>query len=191
MTPESWLFVCKIVVLSGSVLAAIAAFGMHHFQSTIDRAKDRKIDSLVQSNARLERELLGQGTYQEDLVPPSGGAGIDVRTNWAFNGVRQGAPDQGAIDVGFGVFLELRRLRKENKSAQIVDLATQQIAKTPEWLTPYLYRGAAHANLGDLEKAAVDLRHVVSAAAGNSDYTKAVELLANVEPRLKTNATRP
>jgi hypothetical protein len=187
MSPESWVSVCRIALLTGSISAAIAAFAMPYFQSQVDKAKDRKIDSLVTSNTRLERELLGQGTYPTALEPSGADVGIDPRTHFAFNGVRLGTPNKGQI-VGeeFQVFSELKRLHKEGKSAQLIDLATRQIAKTPGWLTPYLYRGAAHAYLDDLEKSIADLRHVVQSAAGNSDYGRAAELLVDVERRVKS-----
>ena len=50
------------------------------------------------------------------------------------------------------------------------DLCETQIEKTPEWLTPYLCSGVAHANLGQRAEAMRRLEHVEEAAAGNPLY---------------------
>ena len=72
-----------------------------------------------------------------------------------------------------GVFQELARLEQEGDHAAIIELATKQIERTPSWLTPYLSRGVAYANIGELHKAIADLQHVVETAAGDPTYERA------------------
>jgi hypothetical protein len=173
-----------------------------YFTSKLDKAKGQKIDSLLSGNQRLEqgnRELLGRiDIYQKDLASKQEEINTlkfeatrsrrGLVSVWDFNGARrEGSAASTNVTAGeeFGVFQELGRLEQEKKFAEIVAIATKQITKNPDWLTPYLFRGAAYANLGELQKAAVDLRHVVSSAGGDPAYAQAQTLLVQIEQRLK------
>ena len=81
----------------------------------------------------------------------------------------------------FGVFQRLVALEKAQDFAAVISLCETQITRTPTWLTPYLFLGAAYANTGQREKAIANLRHVVTHAAGDPDYQRAQELLAKLE----------
>ena len=50
-------------------------------------------------------------------------------------------------------------------------------SETPEWLTPYLCAGVAHANLGDCDQAIRRLEHVERMAASNPEYSAATRVL--------------
>ena len=75
------------------------------------------------------------------------------------------------------VFEQLCDFERQAEWAKVRDLCEIQIAKTPEWLTPYLCAGVALANLGE-EKAAIRLlEHVEKMAAGDSNYAAAARIL--------------
>lgn len=202
MNTETLLNLSKLALYVGTILVALGTIGVSHLTSKLDRVKDQKIDSLLSGNQRLEQgnsDLLGRiDGYQRDLESKQGE--IDnlkleaarsrrgLISVWDFNGARrEGTAGSMSVTVGdeFGVFKQLSRLEQERKFAEIVPVATKQIAKTPDWLTPYLFRGEAYANLGELQKAVVDLRHVVNSAAGDSAYIRAQTLLSQAEQRLK------
>ena len=202
MNTETLLTLAKVVVYIGTVLVALGTIGVSHFTSKLDKAKDQKIDSLLSGNQRLEqgnRELLGRvDVYQKDLASKqeeintlkfkATRSGRGLVSVWDFNGVRREGSAGSKNATGgeeIGVYQELERLQQEKKFTEVVAIATKQITKTPDWLTPYLFRGAAYANLGELQKAAVDLRHVVSSAGGDPTYAQAQVLLVQIEQRLK------
>lgn len=75
------------------------------------------------------------------------------------------------------VFEQLCDLERQAEWAKVRDLCEIQIAKTPEWLTPYLCAGVALANLGEDKAAVRRLEHVEKAAAGDSNYAAAARIL--------------
>jgi hypothetical protein len=73
-----------------------------------------------------------------------------------FNGVKhiqQGHNFRAISGDEFAVFEVLKTLEAQGNWAEVRDLCEVQILKTPEWLTPYLCAGVAHANLGNVEDA--------------------------------------
>ena len=75
------------------------------------------------------------------------------------------------------VFEQICDLERQAEWAKVRDLCEIQIAKTPEWLTPYLCAGVALANLGEDKAAIRRLEHVEKAAAGDSNYAAAARIL--------------
>jgi HEAT repeat protein len=74
------------------------------------------------------------------------------------------------------IFQEIQDLERQHNWAAVRDLCETQIEKTPEWLTPYLCAGVAHANLGRREEAIQRLEHVEKASAGNPLYSAAARI---------------
>lgn len=84
----------------------------------------------------------------------------------------------------FAIFQIIRELEKQGRWAEVRDLCEEQIGKTPEWLTPYLCAGVAHANLGDCDRAIRRLEHVERLAAANPEYSAATRVLNQLRREL-------
>ena len=97
-----------------------------------------------------------------------------------FNGVKhvqQGHSFRAVTGDEFEIFQQLQELERQQNWIAVRDLCEAQIEKTPEWLTPYLCVGVAHANLGEEQEAIRRLEHVEKAAAGNPLYSAATRIL--------------
>ena len=103
-----------------------------------------------------------------------------------YNGAKRETAG-GMIKVTVGpeveTFRRMRTLEQSGDHRALVDLCEQQIKKTPDWLTPYLFAGVAYANTGARDKAAMHLRHVAENAPGDPNYEKAETLLQQLESR--------
>ena len=107
-----------------------------------------------------------------------------------FNGVKhiqQGHNFRAINGEEFGVFQVLNELEKQGAWVEVRDLCEAQIQKTPEWLTPYLCAGVAHANLGQVEEAIRRLEHVERVASDNSDYSAATRILKELRNQRPSN----
>ena len=78
------------------------------------------------------------------------------------------------------LFQEIQDLERQRNWAAVRDLCEMQIEKTPEWLTPYLCAGVAHANLGQEREAVRRLEYVEKLAAGNPLYAAATRILTQL-----------
>jgi transcription termination factor NusB len=111
-----------------------------------------------------------------------------------FNGVKhiqQGHSVRAITGDEFAVFEMLKALEAQGDWIEVRDLCEAQIQKTPEWLTPYLCAGVAHANLGNVEEAIVRLAHVEIMAADNPDYSAATRILNELrKERARSSAQR-
>jgi hypothetical protein len=100
-----------------------------------------------------------------------------------FNGVKhvhQGHSFRAVSGEEYEIFQELQELERQHDWPAVRDLCEAQIEKTPEWLTPYLCAGVAHANLGRRIEAMRRLEHVEKAADGNPLYAAATRILAQL-----------
>ena len=107
-----------------------------------------------------------------------------------FDGVKhvqQGHSFRAITGDEFETFLKLQDLERQQDWTAVRDLCEAQIEKTPEWLTPYLCAGVAHANLGRRKEAIKRLEHVEKVAAGNPLYSAATRILT----QLRTEAASP
>lgn len=75
------------------------------------------------------------------------------------------------------IFQKLQDLERELNWTAVRDLCEIQIEKTPEWLTPYLCAGVAHANLGQGREAIRRLEYVEQRAGDNPLYAAATRIL--------------
>jgi hypothetical protein len=100
-----------------------------------------------------------------------------------FNGVKhvqQGHSFRAIAGEEFELFQKLQELERQQDWNAVRDLCEAQIEKTPEWLTPYLCAGVAHANLGQRKEAMRRLEHVEKAAAGNPLYSAGARILSQL-----------
>jgi tetratricopeptide (TPR) repeat protein len=194
VTPDTWLTIFKGMLYVGTLLVAIATIGMSIFSAKVDRSKDRKIDDLLAGSRQLQtgnEELLAKiAAYQTDLAAKqqeietlktqAAKAERGQYATWDFNGVRrEGRAGQITTTLGneVGVFQKFAELEKQGKHEDIVRIATEQIAKTPDWLTPYFARGIALANIGRRDEAIRDLEYVVGHSHGDANYAGAAKAL--------------
>lgn len=196
MNADTWLTLSKYALYIGTVLVAIGTIGVSNFSSVVDRVKDQKIDKLLDGNRTLQsgnQELLGKvEKYQGDLEAKQGEierlkteaikASRGVVSTWDFNGVRREGR-AGVMKAIMGdevaVFEELVRLEQGGQHARIVEVVATQIRKTPDWLTPYLFRGIAYARLGKVQEAKADLEHVVRTLRATRPMRKLVSPYSN------------
>ena len=201
MSAETLLSISKVILYVGTFLVATGSIAVAHFTAKTDEAKDKKIDSLLGGNKRLEdgnKDLLSKiDAYQSDLQAKqreiealkkdTARAKRGVISQWDFNGARrEGSAGRTSVSVGeenmvFQQFLELQRL---HRFPELLQLTESQLNKTPDWLTPRLYRGVALANLGRLQDAKHDVEAVLEAAAGDAAYSSAAEILRQIEARI-------
>jgi hypothetical protein len=100
-----------------------------------------------------------------------------------FNGtkhVQQGHSFRVIAGDEFEVFQELQELERQQDWTAVRNLCEAQIEKTPEWLTPYLCAGVAHANLGEEKEAIRRLEHVEKLAGENPLYSAAARILTQL-----------
>lgn len=103
---------------------------------------------------------------------------------YEFNGikhVRQGLGTEAVVWDEFATFEILKELEKQGHWVAVRDLCEEQIQKTPEWLTPYLCAGVAHANLGEFDEAVRRLEYVERMAASNLQYSAASRVLKQLQ----------
>lgn len=187
MNLESWLHIFKFVLYAGAVCVAIGTIAVSILSSIVSKDKDLNIDELLQDNKELLQQI---DKYQSDLeskqkeLESLKSDAIKLRRNdtqsYTFDGyLRESLGSKYITTQGpeVSIFLQLDSLQKEQKHTDIINLASRQIEKTPEWLTPYFYRGAAYAHIGQIDKAIADLEHVEEYSADDPKYAKAAELL--------------
>jgi len=112
---------------------------------------------------------------------------------YEFSGIKhiQNGRDCGtSVWDEFAVFQMIRELEKHGHWAEVRDLCEEQIGKTPEWLTPYLCAGVAHANLGDCDRAIRRLEHVERMAAANPEYSAATRVLNQLRREFARSSRR-
>ena len=188
------------MLYAGTGLVAIATIGMSVYSARVDASKDRKIDDLLAGSKQLQagnQELLEKvATYQTDLAvkqeeietlkTAAAKAGRGQYATWDFNGVRrEGRAGASTTTMGdeVGVLRKIAELEKQGEHAEIVRIATDQIGKTPDWLTPYFARGIALANLGKRDEALRDLEYVIKQAHGDANYAGAASVLEQLRQR--------
>jgi tetratricopeptide (TPR) repeat protein len=160
-------------------------------------ALQTKVGELLKGNEAVvtqnEKLLADIKAYQQDLQArdqrireletAAKAAKRGVVDRYDFNGAKR-IQSGGSVSVvagaEFGVFQKLVALEKSRDYAALIRVTEDQIARTPEWLTPYLFLGLAYANTGNTDKALRNLQYVVEQAAGDPQYKRAEELLAKL-----------
>jgi hypothetical protein len=103
-----------------------------------------------------------------------------VYSGFDFNGARREVrPGYSGVTVGeeTAVFQNMQSLQARQQWGQLLKISEDQIKKTPDWLTPYLFSGIANANLGNNAAAIQRLTFVRDEAADNPDYADADRIL--------------
>lgn len=108
--------------------------------------------------------------------------------SYDFNGRKRIQTRPGRLNLEDGEVVEFQKIQQlyseKNWKAMIV-VCEREIAKVPEWLTPYMYAGVAYASLDQDAQGIKRLSHVVENAAGDKDYADAERILQILRERAK------
>lgn len=98
---------------------------------------------------------------------------------------RETSPGVSKLTVGGldAVFKEMVKLHDERNWPALRTVAEKQFSETPEWLTPALFSGLAHAQVGEIDMAIVRLEHVQHRSAGNPAYADAAKIRQEIRAR--------
>jgi tetratricopeptide (TPR) repeat protein len=149
-------------------------------------------DTLLQQNQELKSEI---GRYQTDLnekektiqelEKQAKKAMRGISSTYDFNGAKRITTRPGHISLEVGpeveIFKKINELEKQRNYPELKNICEQQIIKTPEWLTPYLYLGLAYANMDNKEKAIEMFEYVLSNAPDDPAYAQAKEFLKKLK----------
>jgi len=83
---------------------------------------------------------------------------------------RPGQISDNQDNPAFKAFLKIKAADSAHDWQSLVSICDDSINKTPKWLTPYLYKGLAYANLGRMKESLTLLEDVKKMADGNHDY---------------------
>lgn len=151
--PSKWR---KILIYSVSILLII--FGLIN------------IGFYVNQNSKIKQLEIGAKK-----------ASRGISSTYDFNGAKRVTTGPGHVSVVIGeeftIFQGMVQLEKAKNYEELVKVCDEQIQKTPDWLTPYLFAGIAYANLGDKEKAIMKLEYVLEMAPGDPAYAQASDIL--------------
>jgi hypothetical protein len=132
----------------------------------------------------LQSELLDLQSRARELEQASKKASRGIYSRYDFNGVKRevsGGSYVAIVDKETTTFQRLVELERQRDYDALFWESVKAIRTTPEWLTPYLFRGIAQANLGDREGAKVSLEYVIDNAPGDPEYAQAEELLRKLK----------
>lgn len=201
--------ICQVIFAIAIIATGLAGFGSHYFGKKAERQKEEsvlakekelnvQISELVDGKNALvsqNKELLSQiGKYQTDLTEKerqikeleleAKKAARGITSIYDFNGAKR-ENTAGSITLSVGpeveVFRQMVELEKAKDFSNLLKICEHQIEDTPEWFTPYLYRAVAYANIGQKQKAIIDLRYVIDNTPGDPKYVQAKKLLQQLE----------
>ena len=149
-------------------------------------------NTLLQQNQELKSEI---GRYQIDLNEKEKTiqelekqvkkTTRGISSTYDFNGAKRITTRPGHISVEVGleveIFNKIIELEKQRNYPELKNICEQQIIKTPEWLTPYLYLGLAYENMDNKEKAIEMFEYVLSNAPEDPAYVQAKESLKKLK----------
>jgi len=147
---------------------------------------------MVQQSKELKSEI---GRYQTDLnekektiqelEKQAKKTTRGISSIYDFNGVKRVTTGPGHISAEVGpeveIFRKINELEKQRNYPELKNICEQQIIKTPEWLTPYLYLGLACANMGNKEKSIEMFEYVLRNAPDDPAYAQAKEFLKKLK----------
>lgn len=206
MTLDNSLFWWRFLTFVGAGLAAAGAYFSTNIDTKIRKESSKKIEELVgNQNGLLDQnnKLIGQNKeliskvdkYQTDLEKKdekikqleieAKKANRGISSSYDFNGSKRVTTRPGFISVEAGqeviVFQNIIKLEEERKYPELIKVCEDQIQKTPDWLTPYLFAGSAYANLGDKENAIIKLEYVLDKAPGDPAYARSSDILKKLK----------
>jgi hypothetical protein len=146
---------------------------------------------LIESIPALLHKILADQLDPKAVMDKLNEIGKDVKklgrgiySGYDFNGAKR-EQRPGVMGVTGGeevtVFQNMLKLQSEHRWDDLLDITENQIKKTPDWLTPYLFSGIANANLGKRSAAIDRLKFVQEEAAGNPDYADAERILRQLQ----------
>ena len=195
--PQNLLTACKIIFGSALTLLFISSWGVAHFSSQVLESTNGRLKELQNAQMLLQAENAVLLHHVDSLGFPSGPSvellttsaepnpfdDEETQARYDFSGSRQ-ISDLSADAVINGeeaaIYEELKNLEKEERYPEMIEMATLQIIKTPDWLTPYLFRGAAYFNLGQKNKAADDFEYVAFQARSDPNFAIASRILEQI-----------
>jgi tetratricopeptide (TPR) repeat protein len=199
-----WQSIFTYLLWLGLFITAIGTVGSQYFSKEVEHAKEQetstKIENLSKQNEELitgKNALLEQiGKYQQDLQEKEEKirdldkkakmAGRGVVSIYSYNGVKRqtyGGNIKAVAGEEFEIFQQMVALEQSKKFPALIELCTQQIGKTPDWLTPYFFLGVAQANTGLKDEAIKNIRYVVDNAPEDPEYKQAEGILKQLEQR--------
>ena len=191
MSSEWWLQFSKFVSYFGLFLIFVSTISTSILSSKLDRIKDKRIDTLVEGNEELlkkvdiyQTDLNNKQKIIEELQRAAKKAERGISSTYDYRGIRRDIRPgviTGTVGEEPDVFRRMQELEKGKRWQDIINLCNEQIEKTPKWYTPYLFRGVAYANIGELEKAIKDVEYVVENTPGDPDYAHAIGILKKMQ----------
>lgn len=149
-------------------------------------------DTLIQQNQELagkiedyQKNLDEKDKAIQELEKQAKKASRGISSIYDFNGTKRVTTGPGHIFIETGlefeIFKKINELEKQRNYPELKNICEQQIIKTPEWLTPYLYLGLAFANMGNKEKAIEMFEYVLRNAPDDPAYAQAKEFLKKLK----------
>jgi tetratricopeptide (TPR) repeat protein len=195
MSAETGLTLLNITLWIGIAFTAIGTIGSQYLTKVIQKEKDRsastKQDELLDQNrSLLEKIDIYQADLKEkdekikELDKKAKMSARGVTSMYSFNGTkRQTYGGNIKADAGeeFGIFQQMVDLENSKNYPALIDLCEQQIKKTPDWFTPYFFKGVAQANRGLKDEAIKNIRYVVDNTIDDPEYEEAREILEKLE----------
>ena len=191
-------------VIVAITLELIDSHGKKQQQNKAEAAY-KQIENLSNQNKELiagkdkvvaqNKELLGKiEKYQkdlrekeqkiEDLEKKAKISARGVTSMYSFNGAkRQTSAGNIKVVVGeeFEIFRQMVDLEESKNYPALIKLCEQQIKKTPDWFTPYFYKGVAQANIGLKDEAIRNIRYAVDNTPEDPEYAEARKILRRLE----------
>ncbi len=90
----------------------------------------------------------------------------------------------------FRAFPAIREASEKHDWNLLLRLTDDAIQETPVWLTPYLYKAAAQANLGQIQEAIELLEFALAEAAGNQDYELLIQQATELREKIRQVTSR-
>ena len=194
---ESIHFGLKCLGWFGILAVAFSTIGLQVTTAKLDSFKSQKIDDLITGKNILIEKV---GDYQKQLEEKQSQINLlsrkaqnaerGISKFYTFNGQcksQQGNRSTNIIGDETSIFGKLCELHDAKKWEELSLMATSIIKNNHEWLTPFLLRGIAYANLGDFASAEQDLQYVVSRAGDDPEYQQAAQLIAQINEAKSSN----
>jgi tetratricopeptide (TPR) repeat protein len=130
---------------------------------------------------KYQEDLKEKQKMIDELEIKSKKAERGITSIYEFNGTKRETIRPGHINMNIGqeveIFKKIDNLEKEKRYPELILICENQIKKTPNWLTPYLFLGVAYANTGNKIKAIELFKYVIKNTPDDPDYKQAEDFL--------------
>jgi len=141
-------------------------------------------DKLVAQNTKLLENIKTLDEQNKELDRKAKLSARGIISIYTFNGNRR-ENTAGSITLLGGpereIFKQMVDLEKSKNYPALIEICEQQIKKTPDWFTPYFYKGVAQANKGLKDEAIKNIRYAVDNTPGDPEYAEARKILERLE----------